>query len=321
MRLTNVQGSVNVSRSWTLVRIALVVALLIGACGEAGDSRPDADPLAKTTASPQVPDDPVRHDDRDEPGLGFDRPPPVTVRFGDDAIELEAWTFCYDTGCADGAPPKNPPDVGNPEEVHVEFPLEDWSFRASFEAADQKCPRVQTTSLERTADGFVLRPIGHADAYDVTLFGRGDGDLFVTFRWTTPVDGPLPEPKARTAILADHDGQVDSYGIELSISNLAETPERASATITVEAEDGRSHSFEAKRARMRCSPEGSLYWDGPDDEGLAAAKLGGESFIYTVELMLDGERYVASARWPEDEIQGNEPSVALRFTPPLPALE
>ena len=35
----------------------------------------------------------------------------------------------------------------------------------------------------------MLNPVGHADTYDVTLAGQGDGDLVVTFRWTTPRHG------------------------------------------------------------------------------------------------------------------------------------
>ena len=62
-----------------------------------------------------------------------------------------------------------------------------------------------------------------------------------------------------------------------------------------------------------------MYWDGPDDRGLAAAALGGGPFTYKVELVLDGARYLATAAWPANEIAGNEPSVALRFTPDLPA--
>lgn len=58
--------------------------------------------------------------------------------------------------------------------------------------------------LEATDDGaLLLRPAGHAGTYDVTLFGKGDGDLFVTFRWTTPSDGTLSPPEARLAVLAD----------------------------------------------------------------------------------------------------------------------
>lgn len=317
-----VQRDVWMSTGWTSMKLLVTTLALVAAgCGQPTDPAP-VDAGTRESSSPreehESPDD-----DHGGKGLGFDRPPPVTVDNGTEAIKLEAWTFCYDSGCADGAPPEDPPDVGSPEEIFVRFSLEDWSFQASFEAAGVECSRIQSTRLETTGDGFVLRPIGHAGTYDVTLFGRGSGDLFVTFRWTTPTDGPLPEPEARAAILADHDGRVDSYGVELSISNLAETPKRAAATITVEAENGESHTFEAEPTRQKCLPEGSLYWDGPDDEGLAAAELGDGSgtFTYTIELVLDGERHVATAQWPEDTIKGNEPSVHLEFSPPLPALE
>jgi hypothetical protein len=61
-------------------------------------------------------------------------------------------------------------------------------------------------------------------------------------------------------------------------------------------------------------------WDGPDAKGLEAAALGEGPFDFRVELELDGARYVAVATWPADEIAGNEPSVALHFTPSLPGL-
>ena len=252
----------------------------------------------------------------------LDAPPPVTVRSGDRSIDLTAWTYCFGNICADGSPPADPPDVGSPKEVAVEFPLSGWSFTASFVPAGKKeCGRVQRGPLMETGDGsFVLRPIGHADTYDVTLFGVGNGDLFVTFRWTTPIDGPLPEPEARLAVLADHDGQTDSYGIELEVSNLASTPEEAQATITVRAESGEEITFAATRGKSRCWPEGTVYWDGPDRRGLDAAALGEGPFTYEVELVLDGARYVATASWPADVIVGNEPSVALAFTPDLPSV-
>jgi hypothetical protein len=251
----------------------------------------------------------------------LEAPPPVTVRFFDQSIDLHAWTYCYKNGCADGSPPRNPPEVGDPEEVVVEFPLSGWSFNASFSPAGDECGRIQTVPLEPTNDGeFMLRPAGHADTYDVTLFGRGNGDLFTTFRWTTPTDGPLPKPRARLAVLANHDGAVDSYGIELHVSNLAQTPRKAAARITVQASNGDALTFNAKRARGGCLPEGTVYWDGPDEKGLAATGLGDRPFTYKVELTLDGERYSAHATWPDDEIRGNEPSVSIDFTPSLPAL-
>lgn len=256
-----------------------------------------------------------------EPAGAVPAPPPVTVRFGEGSVELEPWTYCYGNGCADGFPPADPLDLGSPDQVVVEYPLADWSFTASFRPARDECGRVQDVPLDRRDDGtFVLAPAGRAGAYDVTLFGQGDGDLFVAFRWTTPTDGPLPLPEARLAVLADHDGGVDSYGVELVITQLAATPADATASVTVRAEDGRAVTFDATRSAAGCLPAGTVYWDGPDEQGLAAAALGAGPFTYEVVVVLDGVPYEATASWPADVIVGNEPSVALDFQPDLPAL-
>lgn len=251
----------------------------------------------------------------------LEAPPPVTVRFFDRKIDLAPYTYCYGSGCVDGFPQGNPPYVGSPEEVLVAFPFPEWSFTATFTPAGEECGRVQEAPIQPAGIGqFLLRPAGHAGTYDVTLFGRGDGDLFVTFRWTTPTDGPLPRPEARLALLAGHDGWVDSYGVELEVSNLASTPREALATITVRADNGRTITFEATPARQGCLPEGTAYWDGPDAKSREAATLGDGAFTYGVQLVLDGVRYAATAAWPDDEIAGYEPSVTLRFAPDLPAL-
>jgi hypothetical protein len=210
---------------------------------------------------------------------------------------------------------------GGPEEVLVEFPLPGWSFSAGFQPTGNRCGRIQEAPLEAAGDGrFRLRPAGYAGAYDVTLYGRGASSLVTTFRWTTPVDGALPTPQARLAVLANHDGRPDSYGVELELSNLARTPRQASARITVRAADGDAVAFDATRSDLGCLPEGTVSWDGPDDRGLEAAGLGKGPFRYEVELVLEGSRYFAEAAWPADEIAGNEPSVALEFTPSLPRL-
>ena len=296
---------------------ATMLATLLGACGNVAPSTTNTPaPEVSSTAIATEPEE----DDHEAPNVPG-APPPVTVAFADDSIDLKAWTYCYDTGCVDGAPPRNPPDVGGPEELTVEFPLDGWRFSAFLEPSGDECGREFRTSLEEFADGtFLLRPVGYAGTYDVTLMGRGGGDLFVTFRWTTPHDGPLPEPKARLAIIADHDGEPDSYGIELHIRDLAETPKKSSATITVSAANGEEITFDAKGEGDSCRPDGEIYWDGPDDKGRAAAALGEAPFTYEVELTLDGERYFATATWPDDEIEGNGPSVRLQFSPPLPAL-
>jgi hypothetical protein len=293
--------------------VALAGLLLLAACGEATpDPQGGASPEGTATTAPSI-------EPTTPPEL--DAPPPVTVGFFEKSVALQAWSYCYGSVCINGSPPAEPPDVGSPEEVVIEFPLTRWSFTAYFRPAANECGRIQEVPLEAAGDGrFVLRPAGYAGAYDVTLFGRGGGSLSTTFSWTTPIDGALPTPQARLAVLANHDGRPDSYGVELELTNLADTPRQASATITVQAADGDAVTFNATRSRTRCLPEGTVYWDGPDEKGLAAAALGEGPFTYRVELVLDGARYVATAAWPADEIVGNEPSVALHFSPNLPGL-
>jgi len=305
-----------------LRRLAVLLALagvLLGACGQPTPDSPGGAGSGRVT----MPSPAEGPDEPDEPGeIEFEQPPPVVVRYFDESIELSPWTYCYGAACVDGMVPEDPPDVGNPDEVIVEFPLPEWTFTASFRPAGNECGRVQEVPLEQTGEGeFVLRPAGYAGPYDVTLFGRGTGDLFVTFHWTTPADGPRPEPEATLAVLADHDGRVDSYGVELEVANLAETPKSASAEITVRAADGGSVTFTAQGEKRGCwPPEGTLYWDGPDKKGLEASALGEGPFTYEVVLLLDGVRHEATAQWPADEIVGNEPSVSLNFNPSLPAL-
>ena len=301
--------------------MVLALTVLLAACAQrAPDESAAQSPEPSTSAASSQPASPLTPTEPIEPG-GLEAPPPVTITYFDQSVELHAWTYCYKSGCADGSPPGHPHDVGDPEEIGVEFPLPGWSFEASFTPAGEKCGRVQEVPLETAGEGtFVLRPAGYAGTYDVTLFGRGDGDLFTTFRWTTKTDGTLPNPTARLAVLADHDGSVDSYGVEMEVKNLAEMPRSAEATITVVAANGRSLTFEAEQARRGCFPEGTLYWDRPDEKGREAADLGAGPFTYSVDLVLDGDRYTAEATWPADEIRGNEPSVRLNFSPPLPAL-
>jgi hypothetical protein len=293
--------------------VAVVTAVVLAGCGA-------DDPTARTANRPP-PMDASTSEDPEDATAAPESPPSVTVRFGDRSLELQPWTYCYGNGCVDGIPPADPPDVGSPEQISIEYPLTGWSFIASFRPADDKCGRQQDVPLEPQDDRtHVLSPAGHAGTYDVTLFGQGNGDLFVMFRWTTPNDGPLPIPEARLAVLADHDGRVDSYGVELEVKNLASTPVDATATITVRAGDDRAVTFDATRAPIQCLPTGTVYWDGPDDQGLAAAALGEGPFTYEVALVLDRVRHTATAAWPGDVIAGNEPSAALDFQPDLPAL-
>lgn len=72
------------------------------------------------------------------------------------------------------------------------------------------------------------------------------------------------------------------------------------------AADGSASTFDAMPVEQGCLSEGTAFWDGPDAAGLAAADLGPAPFTYRVDLVLDGARHVATARWPDDQIVGNE---------------
>ena len=250
-------------------------------------------------------------------------PPSVNLIYGDKQAELQPFTYCYASTCADGSP-DYALDIGDETEVHVEFPLDNWSFEATFTPAeDPQCGRRQSVALSRVGGRrWRVDPAGPVAAYRVIISGRGkEGDVHASLRWTTTKKGPSPKPEARLAILADHDGAVDSYGIELSIEQLRVTPAESTATITVTSNEGRSLSFDATRSTdgrgPACRPTGTIFWDGPDGKGKEAARLGTAPFRIEVAITLDGSRHTAKATWPDDVIKGNEPSVHLLFDPPL----
>lgn len=256
------------------------------------------------------------------PGIAIDTPPPVEIAYDGGTASLRPWTFCYANGCADGVPPEEPHFVGSPTEVRVTYPLDRWTFSADFTPAGERCGRHQYVELEPGPDGVtVVRPVGPAGTYDVNLAGlqEGGGDLVTTFRWETPTAGEMPEPTARAAVLADHDGELDSYGVELDISNLATTPQQAEATIEVRDETGRTVTLRPRRQRG-CVPDGSVWWRLGEQAAREATTLAGDTFRYRVTVTLDGTEHVATATWPDDVVPGNEPSVDLEFNPPLPAL-
>ena len=294
--------------SW--VRVATVIALAAPgaiACG-AGTTEFETGPERRVEPRPRA--------------NGLDRPPDMRLHYGDQSVDLRPWTYCYVSACVDGAPPRNPPDVGSPEQVVVEFPLEGWRLRADFEASGERCARTFSSPLEEIEPGrFLLTPAGYAGEYDVTLSGRGPGsDAFTSFHWTTPSDGPLPTPSAYVGIIADNDGAVTSYGVEMQVDQLATAPKQVDAIITVTSADGDALTF-SPRLTDDCRADGQLYWDGPDAQGEAAANLGPAPFTYDVALTLDGRRYDGTATWPDDVIRGLAPYARLDFSPSLPALD
>ena len=283
------------------------------------DGAGSTDPAPPTTllspSTTSVPEEP-------EPNPPFETAPAVVVRNGEVELALDPWTACWTVACYDGAPPHEPPDIGAGDEVVIEFPAEGWTFQATTRPAADDCGRRQTEDLMPVdSTRHRLTPIGPAGDHIVDVFGRGpEGDVIVTFAWTTTTDGPLPTPMATTSILADHDGAVDSYGVELSLWNLAHTPSEVAAEATVTAADGSSHSFEFTDQSNKC-PLGSLFLTAPVDEGLTAAQLGDGPFTYEIRMMMDGFEFTGTGVWPIGEDPECAPCVPLTFGPPLEALE
>ena len=296
-------------RSAALLALAIVVA----ACS--GSSGPD------------------RADRADRDGFAGDvpRPPDVVIHGGGRTLRLRPYTYSWDSGSADGFPSAHPSEIGTPQSVTVDLPGEGWSVYVNFGSPRQPDPgggpfstqcgrRFPHQLATNASDRLVIRPRGTAGIHDVDITMTSTlrpESRSVTFRWTTPVSGPTNRPHSSAAVLADHDGRVDSYGVDFSASDLASTPKNATAAITVTAANGRSATIPLTRNPDECT-DGLVRFAGSKEAGLEAARLGPKPFRYDVELTMDGVRYRAHAVWPRDEQPDDEPNVRLRFSPPLP---
>jgi hypothetical protein len=287
-----------------VVTVLVMAALALGGCGDSTVSKSAGDPAG-------------------DPAGGFQPGDvtPVVLQLEDGPVELAPWTYCLGNGCADGAPPAEPHDVGDPAEVAFTFDRDGWEFDATFRERGRDCARMISVPVETTREReFLVRPAGLAGDWDVDVWGRGDGgDVITTFRWHTPVDGRMPEPASGSvAVLADHDGELDSYGVELFLSNLAAQPGDASALITVTGADGRTATIEPRR-RGGCYSEGDVAFGASRSKGLAATEIGAGPFTYVVEVALDGQVFVGTGEWPTDEHPDIAPHVPLVWEPALPS--
>ncbi len=303
---------------WALVGGFAAVMLVVGAAVWAvAEFRPPAANVPITPAAVPSPTETITGGPRHGPEI--EQPPPFRVRYDGTELRLFPHTYCYSRGCADGFD-NDPPSIGSPEEIYVFVPVARFTSLVvdQFENGDYCGGRHVRAEAVPLGDGWwAVHPRGPAGDSEISLFASGDGDMAGKLLWRTPSDQPLPEPEARLALIADHDGRPDSYGLELAVDNLPASPTQVSATITVTAGNGQSMVIEATRTGEACEGEGRLFFDGPDDLAAQAAQLGDFPFTTRVELVLDGVTHVATAVYPDDEIEGNEPSVALHFDPPL----
>ncbi len=252
-------------------------------------------------------------------------PPPIVLQLADGTTyDLRAWTYCYGNVCADGSWPEKLFDIGSPDHVDFTFDEDDWTFEATFNEPGGGLARKGRSVAARVEkiDDHTHRvfPAGRAGTWHVDVFGRGEsgGDVITTFAWTTATDGDFPPVASGTAaVLADHDGVLDSYGVELGVHDLAATPTSASASIRITNEAGRSATIDLGRPE-RAWQEGTVSWRRGARHAADAVSLGGTRFDYEVSLVLDGSPYTGRATWPDDTNEEITPSVPLTWTPPLP---
>lgn len=299
----------------------LVAAVLGGTAALGGDDDPTSLPPADTTTSPPTEPTPTESETIPDvaPEWDGEGAPPVVLQLDGREIRLEPWGYCYGSACVDGMAQPPFEDAGTRDTVPFSFPLKGWSFTAALTlSGGGDCARTFSAPVRQTGDHtFVVRPAGPAGSYDVQVFGEGpEGDVTATFAWTTGKDGQIAESSAMVAFVADHDGELDTYGMELSVGGLAKTPAEASATLVVFSRDGSYQSIGPVQPERPCR-QGSLFFR--EDRNLPEVSgLGDPPFHYRVELVLDGTTYVGTAVWPRDENE-EPPYTDLTFSPPLPA--
>ncbi len=304
-------------------RLLVVLPLLaLTGCGAAtvADPGPGADPSAQASPEMGVRLPPLHG----ASSYSIEDPPSFhVVTANGEQLDLRPWTACAGTGCYDGAPDDDSlPDVGSPAAVTFGFDMPGWDFESvTFRELDVACPRRITVAAEKLGPRtFRIDPAGPAGLWAVDIFGRGrdGGDAVTTIQWRTPVDGELPDSATGSAaVLADHDGDLDSYGVEVYVRDLDRHHSPASADITVTGSTGESVELRAGRDRG-CHSAGDLTFRAGDDVGRRAIDAGPGPFTYTVRVDLGGTTYVGTGTWPDGETEDIAPHVPLTWVPPLP---
>ena len=87
-------------------------------------------------------------------------PPPLALQRPEGEVDLPAYSWCYHDdsgvgGCADGAPPTDPPQTAATDPLTFTFGLEGWEFTASFRQPGPRaeCERAIQADVVARGDG------------------------------------------------------------------------------------------------------------------------------------------------------------------------
>lgn len=158
-----------------LVALALVLALLLTACGaddtESSGSATEAAGNGDSGPAQPASDDP-------------DAPPPLELSRGDSVVSVSAWTYCWtppsgDGGvCADGAPPATLKSLSGEGPITLRFGP-DFTFVASVYDAAYK-NQVGEAVVTATDDGWEIDPTVEGPSV-LEVFGKGaEGDVIIS---------------------------------------------------------------------------------------------------------------------------------------------
>ena len=286
-------------RPWSILSTAAALALLMAGCAPGSSGGPE-----------DVPD--------------------VEVQNGDQVLWLRPSSACWSFGCFDGPRPDPLESAGTSTELSVRFPKPNWEFSALLTQDLDACqPRELHAQLTSNRDGtWNLQQQGPAGDWVVDVFGfaDGEGDVASSFTWTTSADGELPPARGTLIALADHDVELDSYGIEFFVAGLEHTPLDALASVSVSDSAGQEFVVEVPRSgdAATCgTAAGSASFRFSDSQAQDRADelvtaLGDGPYAYRVDLTLDGVTYQGRGSWPAGA-EERSLEVDLTFSPPLPA--
>lgn len=257
-------------------------------------------------------------DDAASSGSG-DPLPSVRIAGDERTVDVLVSEHCADGVCGQVSLAGPTPDLGASGPLAVRLPAEGWSLEASMTEDGRECPRSFAAPVQARSGGrYTLSPVGPPGRYLVTVRASGPGEsLVASFLWTTTSQGPPPEPSARVTVLVDDgSGPVRTPAVELVLSNLSASPERAEAKVTARSPEGADVALPVARV-AECTGFG-VVWHGTADHAPDAEDLGSQPYTYDVEVVLDGVRHTASATWPHDQTTATDWSLPLVFDPPLP---